>query len=110
MTPAFGYLSVSATVHGADIDRIEALLRTAAQDAGHPLAAVYIDHPTAVGSAYADLMEALRRQAQAVVIVPSMEHLARLESLQHMMRLTIEQAGGRLLVLDAPLALAGAEE
>ncbi|GAA3743122.1 DNA invertase Pin-like site-specific DNA recombinase [Spinactinospora alkalitolerans] len=99
-THAYGYALVSSQVTGDDIQRLKNELRRFARTAGHRMANVFIDHPRSP-SAFAALMDALRTDPGAIVVVPTLHHLARMPALQVAMRLVIEtDAGARVLVME----------
>ncbi|MDA2809928.1 hypothetical protein O4J56_04700 [Nocardiopsis sp. RSe5-2] len=108
MTAAFGFLAARAAVPDTAVAELVGRLRALAAREGHHLDRVFIDRPGTSG--YAELMKAVRSAPGAVVIVPSLDHLARLESLQELIRLEIEEAGGHLLDVGAQSAVMREEE
>lgn len=99
---AFGYVRVLGSGSEQTCQSLHEELADYAEREGYTLAEVFIEQDEIGSSAFAALMEALKRGQARIVIVPTMQHFAHLPSLRVAMKVHIErETGARVVVIDA---------
>jgi hypothetical protein len=97
LAQAYGYMRIEQG-SSADPDDLRQQLIEFARSQGYELAEIFVEPRDPAGSAFAALIEALRGSGIQMVIVPTMRHLAHLESVQLAMKELLEsEAGARIL-------------
>ena len=85
---AYGYVRIPASASERDLRKA---LADYAERAGYTLAEVFTEHEELGSSAFAALMDALKRSKTPIVIVPSMCHFAHLPGLRTAIKDLIER-------------------
>src|SRR5260370_1740624 len=85
---AFGYVRIPAS---ASEQNLRKALADYAERAGYTLAEVFTEHEELGSSAFAALMDALKRSKTPIVIVPSIFHFAHLPGLGSALKNLIER-------------------
>lgn len=99
---ALGYVRVLGNTSEQTSQRLHKELADYAEREGYALTEVFIEQDEIGSSAFAALMEALKRGQARIVIVPTMRHFAHMPSLRLAMKDYIErETGARVLVINS---------
>jgi citrate lyase beta subunit len=98
LSPAFGYMRIERGASPDESDRLRQEMADFAVQQGFTLREIFVELEDSVHSSFAILIDALRDSNVTVVVVPSMHHFARMESVRAAMKDRIErETGARIL-------------
>jgi hypothetical protein len=96
----FGYARVHLDAR-TELPKVRREMRTYAEIEGFTFAELFVEHDQGGTSAFAGLVDLLKRHPGSAVVIPSLTHFAKLTALQEAMRNLIdEETGARVVVLD----------
>lgn len=107
---AFGYIRLPAGASEQSAQDLRRDLADYADRQGYALAEVFAEHESFGSSAFAALIDALKRSRTSIVIVPSLCHFAHLPGLRSAMRDLIEQQTDARVFLTAESARTGSRK
>ena len=97
----FGYARLHLSDTTAGLPEVRGLMRAYAEIEGYEFVELFVEHDQGGTSAFAGLVDLLKRHPGSTVAVPSLAHFAKLVGLQEAMcRLIDEETGARVVVLD----------
>lgn len=103
MTPlAFGYMRTEPNISTEELTCLHQIMITHLAGQGFTLSRIFVESDGIANSAFASLIDELRASSITAVVIPSMDHLARIEGVRVAMKRLIEdQTGARVLVATA---------
>jgi len=102
--PAFGYIRLPVGASEQSTQDLRSDLTDYAERQGYTLAEVFAEQEASGSSAFAALIDALKRSRTSIVVVPSLCHFAHLPGLRTAMRDLIEQETGARVVVTTESA------
>ncbi|WP_018637364.1 hypothetical protein [Parafrankia elaeagni] len=104
MPTAFGYLRLEDGESEEDVNRLHDVLSDHAEREGLALAEVFVDRnmcsDQVIGPGLTVLLEAVRRDGRAVVLLSKWEHLAASASARHAITAVVVNLGGRIQAVE----------
>lgn len=97
--PAYGYMRIEHNTPPATEETLRRQIASCVTKHGYTLSEIFVESGEAGNSAFAALMDALCAGNAMTVVVPSMRHLARLESVGTAMKRHIEQETGASVLI-----------
>ena len=98
---AFGYMKLDDGISEDGISVLRQQMSECALNHGLVLGKIFSDPANTTGSAFAELIDALRDSDIHVVVIPSMRHLAQMEGVSAAINEHLkQQTGARVLVAD----------
>jgi len=99
--PVFGYVRISSRASEHVIQDLRKEIIDYAEREGYVLTEIFTEHEEFGPSAFAALMDALKRSETAIVVVPGRCHFAHFRTLRAAMRNHIErETGARVIVVS----------
>jgi hypothetical protein len=99
---AFGYIRLQRNTPANELADLRQQMADVVASQGFILGDVFVESEDSTNSAFARLMDALHTSGVAIVAVPSMNHLARMESVSAAMKERIEsETGARVLIVES---------
>lgn len=98
---AFGYMRIEHNTPSATLQILRRQIESCVAKHGFALSQIFVESGNTADSAFAALMDALCASGVTTVVVPSMRHLARLESVGIAMKRHIEQETGASVLIAA---------